>query len=106
MSVRLRRALSGKQPIWHSIAEVPVYHSNCATINGVLLTVGGCDSFGMPTDAIHTYDPTTDSWSVVSHMSTPRYLCLTAVLPGDKVLAAGGFTTASRDLQSETSTYR
>jgi hypothetical protein len=38
------------------------------------------------------YNPTTDSWEVISHMGTPRYNCIAAVLPNNQLMVVGGFT--------------
>ena len=62
------------------------------TLHGRLLTIGGVDSYKLST-AVHMYQPTTDSWEVISHMTTPRYDCLAAVLPDNQLMIVGGWTT-------------
>ncbi len=81
--------------LWHRGADTPAYLSTCVTLDGELVAVGGCDSDWNPTDAVYTYDPRTDSWNVISHMNTARWRCLAAVLPGDRLMVVGGFTTTS-----------
>ena len=85
-----------KEPrVWHTVADVPVYRSTCTTLCGQLLAVGGRhsrDSDYKRTTAIHKYDPVKKSWTVISHMTTPRYWSLVAVLPGDKLMVVGGVT--------------
>ncbi|XP_064387421.1 probable serine/threonine-protein kinase kinX [Halichondria panicea] len=75
--------------IWEKVDLLPVSHSSLVTINGHLLAVGGRDSNGKETNEIYKYNMT--SWTVFSHMSTPRYACLTAVLPGNKLMVVGGY---------------
>jgi hypothetical protein len=37
------------------------------------------------------YNPTTDSWEVISHMGTPRHDCIAAVLPNNQLMVVGGY---------------
>ena len=66
------------------------YSSTCAAVNGELLAVGGRDKDRKPLSAIHKYNPTTNSWDLISNMPTARYDCLVAVLPTNKILIVGG----------------
>jgi len=84
---------SGEQPtVWQNIASLPVYHSTCATIHGQLLAVGGCDEDSKSTSAVRKYNPTSDSWEIISHMAIARYKSLVAVLPGSGLIVVGGLT--------------
>ena len=89
-------AASGLQPstdshkVWQEAASLPGYWSSLVTFHGRLLAIGGCDSASNPTSAVHQYDTATNSWKVISHMSTKRYHCFTAVLPDNTLLVAGG----------------
>jgi hypothetical protein len=47
------------------------------------------------------YNPTTDSWEVISHMGTPRCDCIAAVLPNNQLMVVGGFTVASLFLKTD-----
>ena len=76
--------------VWHRIADVPVCKSTCAAVNGELVAVGREDAKGKVTSAIHKYNPTTDSWNIISNMPTARGRCLVAVLPTDGVMVVGG----------------
>jgi N-acetylneuraminic acid mutarotase len=78
--------------IWHRVADAPAYYSTCAAVNGELLAVGGCDKDETPSSAIHKYNPTTNSWDLISNMPTARYDCLVAVLPTNEVMVVGGST--------------
>ena len=77
--------------VWHSVADAPAYYSTCAAVNGELLAVGGCDKDYKATAAIHKYNPTTNSWDLISNMPTARWLCLVAVLPTNEIMAVGGW---------------
>ena len=82
-------------PVWHRIADVPVYHSTCAAVNGELVAVGGEDAKHGITSAVHKYNPTTDSWDIISNMPTARYCCLVAVFPTDEMMVVGGYTSTN-----------
>ena len=77
---------------WTTVAAPPVIHTTCVSIHGQLLAIGGEDSDGKPTSAIRMYNPTTHSWEVISHMATPRWDCIAAVLPNNQLMVVGGFT--------------
>ena len=89
-------AASGLHPstdshkVWQEAAPLPVYWSSLVTLHGRLFAVGGCDSDLNPTSAVYQYDTATNSWKVISHMSTKRYACFTLVLPDNTLLVAGG----------------
>ena len=85
---------SGSQ-VWHQLADTPVTFSTCALLHGQLLAVGGEDSDGEETTAIHIYNTTTNSWEIISHMMTPRCQCPVVVLPYSELMVVGGFTPDS-----------
>ena len=85
-------------PVWHRIADVPVYYSTCAAVNGELVAVGGVDASDMTASAVHKYNPTTNSWDLISHMPTARHDCLVAVLPTNKLMAVGGFKVLTKNI--------
>ena len=89
---RLKRALllADQWQVWQKVADVPVYRSTCTTINGQLLAVGGWDSNCSATGAVYRYNPTSNSWEVISHMPTARDQCLVAVLPSSELMVVGG----------------
>ena len=58
--------------------------------------MGGKDSDHKQTTAIHKYNTTTNSWEVISHMTTPRSQCLVAVLPHNESTVVGGHTPGGR----------
>ncbi len=90
----LLKQLTQSEPssaIWEKIAPLPVSDSTLVTVNGNLLAVGGVNS--RTKDIIlYQYNNMT-SWTVISQMSTPRSFCLTAALPGNKLMVVGGDVT-------------
>ena len=85
---------------WNRVADLPVTFSTSVTLHGRLLAIGGKDSDNKPTTAVRMYRPTTNSWEVISHMTTPRYRCLAAVLPDNQLMVVGGGTTGDRKCDS------
>ena len=85
-------SLTSTPKVWHQLADTPVTLSTCASLQGKLLAVGGKDSNDKYTTAIYMYNPTTNSWEVISHMATPRSRCLVAVLPHNELMVVGGST--------------
>ena len=97
---RLKNLVLASRPdseVWHQLADTPVTLSTCASLQGRLLAVGGRDSRGKITTAIHMYNTTTNSWKVISHMATSREICLVAVLPHNELMIVGGYTPDNTD---------
>ena len=80
---------SGKN-IWSKLADLPVTDSTCVTFCGQLLAIGGRDSDKKPTTAVYMYNPSANSWNVISHMITARAHCFPAVLPDNQLMVVGG----------------
>ena len=78
--------------VWDTITDLPVTCSTCATLNEQVVAVGGRYSDKKVTNNIYSYKRETNSWEVISHMPTPRYQCLVAVLPHNKLMVVGGWT--------------
>ena len=80
-----------KSDIWEKIASLPVKGSKLVTVKGCLLAVGG-ESTNKKVRAkeIYQYNPSTDSWQVVSRMNVARSLCAAALLPDNKLMVGGG----------------
>ena len=85
-------SLSPAKGVWKRVADLPVSETACVSIFDQLVAVGGRDSNGDATTAVHVYDPVADSWKLVSHMLTPRIKCFAAVLPNNKLIVVGGRT--------------
>lgn len=94
----LQRDLHDK--VWCTVAELPVYRSTCVSLHDRLLAVGG--EYLDPTTAIHMYDQNNNSWSVVSHLGTPRSWCFAVVLQDHRIMVVGGYI--SRLVSSATET--
>ena len=86
----LLQASSSSSSVWHRVTDTPACRSTCVAVNGELLAVGGCDKDYKPTAAIHKYNPTTNSWDLISNMPTARYRSLVAVLPTNEIKVIGG----------------
>jgi N-acetylneuraminic acid mutarotase len=84
---------SSKGSPWNRVADLPaaVKFTTAVSLHGRLLAIGGHDLEGKPTTAVHMYQPTTDSWEVISHMTTPRTLCFSTVLPDNQLMVVGGW---------------
>ena len=61
-------------------------YSSLVAVNGRLLAIGGRNSQAKPTADFHQYNPTIDSWEVVSQMSAPSFDLHAAVLRGNKIM--------------------
>ena len=80
--------------VWKSISDAPVYRSTCVAVDGELLAVGGHDEKLVATSAVYKYEPTTDSWLLISNMPTGRSRCLVAVLATNEMMVVGGHTVS------------
>ena len=87
-----RTFLSDKANVWRQVADLPVRLSTCESFHGRLLAIGGKDDSVKPTTAVYEYSSTSNSWEVISHMTTGRYSFFTAVLPNNQLMVMGGKT--------------
>ena len=81
--------------VWNQVAAPPIKLTTSVSIQGRLLAIGGKGSDEEPTSAVHMYNPTTDSWEVISHMRIPRQQCIAAVLSNNQLMVVGGYTGKS-----------
>ena len=81
-----------KSRVWTQVADLPVEGSTCECFRGQLLAVGGRMDSGKSTTAVYMYNSTTNSWEIISHMTTGRCDCFTAVLPDNQLMVVGGWT--------------
>ena len=88
----LARLRKGDTGVWTKVAALPISYTTCVSIHGRLLAIGGMNPDTQSTTAIHEYNPTTDSWEIISHMGTPRLDCIAAVLPNNQLMVVGGYT--------------
>ena len=89
----LQSSSSRSSSIWYRVADAPAYRSTCAAVNGELLAVGGYHKLNhtKPSSTIHKYNPTTNSWDLISNMPTARYRSLVTVLPTNEMMVIGGY---------------
>ena len=98
----LIRSCSGSassSDVWERIADIPVTWATCVSIQNRVLAVGGRQPNGNFSTAVHMYDPDTNFWQVISHMSVARRQCFAVVLPTTRALmVVGGWsaTTGNR----------
>ena len=90
-----RTSLEIKAGVWRKVADLPVTQSSCESFHGRLLAVGGNES-GKATTAVYMYNSTTNSWEIISHMTTGRCRCFTAVLPDNRLMVVGGYNKQFR----------
>ena len=79
-----------KSDIWEKIASLPVIKSELVTVKGRLLAVGGEPSKEVSTKEVYQYNPSIDSWQVISQMNIARSDCAAALLPNRKLMVVGG----------------
>ena len=101
----LLQSSSSLSSIWHRVADAPDYYSTCAAVNGELLAVGGCDEDWKPSSAIHKYNPTTNSWDLISNMPTARWRSLVAVLLTNELMVVGGDTVYGKIDKNEIANF-
>ena len=78
---------------WTQLADIPqIEGATLAAFNGNLLAIGGQhrSSFQRLVKNVHCYDRSTNSWSVIGEMPTPRACPLVAVLPSNELIVVGG----------------
>ena len=86
-----RRAVSpSPSQVWGRVADIPAIDSAYVFLHNHLLAIGGKDSGGKLIAAVRMYSPSTKSWEVISHMTTPRRKCYAAVLPDNQLIVVGG----------------
>ena len=93
----LSLALSTPKPvIWEDVASLPVQHSTLVTVNGHLLAVGGESTNGERSNEVRQYNPTANSWQVISQMKVARSECAAVLLP-NKLMVAGGVPQENKE---------
>ena len=78
--------------VWSKLPDLPATESTCVTFCGRLLAIGGQQPLNKPTTAVYMYDPSTNSWNVISHMTTARCRPFAIVLPNNQLMVVGGTT--------------
>ena len=91
--------------VWIKLTDIPVpYYASLTTLRGQVLAIGGSDQqlMGTPTGAIHQYNRSTNSWSVIGEMPTPRACPPIAVLPSHELIVVGGEDCTVTEIASST----
>ena len=73
---------------WTRLPDTPTYYTTLATLRGCVLAIG--DLRNTLTGTVHCYDRSTNSWSAIGEIPTPRYATLIAVLPSNELVVVGG----------------
>ena len=99
---RIARALSRSSTnnTWTRVADLPVLGATAVSLYGQLIAVGGEVSRSKRTSDIRRYNPSTNSWEVISHMATPRSGCLAAALPDNQLMVVGGRDSDNKKIDS------
>ena len=80
--------------VWKRVADVPLLNTTCVSLHDKLIVVGGVDPrLDIARKDIHMYDSTTDSWTVISQMSTARSACFAIVLSDKRLMVVGGIVS-------------
>ena len=89
--------------VWTKLTDIPVpYWASLTTLRGQVLAIGGSNQNDTPTGAIHQYNRSTNSWSVIGEMPTPRDCPLVAVLPSHELIVVGGLGCDVTEIASST----
>ena len=89
--------------VWTKLTDISVpYYASLTTLRGQVLAIGGSDQQLTPTGAIHQYNRSTNSWSVIGEMPTPREGPLLAVLPSHELIVVGRLGRTVTEIASST----
>ena len=93
---------SAGDSVWTRLPDTRSYNTTLATHRGRVLIIGGRDKpvTGTPTGTIDCYDRSTNSWSAIGEMLTPRYDTLVAVLPSNELVVVGGYERKKFNISS------
>ena len=99
---RISRAISRSSTnnTWMRVADLPVKECTAVSLHSQLMAVGGKDSEDKPVSDIRKYNPSANSWEVISHMATPRIRCFAAVLPDSQLMVVGGRDSGNERMDS------
>ena len=76
--------------LWRETGQLPYTKCTLAAQRGRLLAVGGKDDQGQANPGIFTYNPSSETWTHISNLATPRNQCFALSLPGDAIYIIGG----------------
>ena len=89
-----------KTKIWEDIAPLPVVNSTIVAVKGQLLAVGGKTTWvnGVRCKEVCQYNPTTNTWQIISQTNIPRCECAVAHLSNNKLMVLGGLPIEEKQL--------
>ena len=91
-SCQPRQSSGQTDVVWTRIADLPIVDSAAVSVHGWLLAVGGAkeNDDKAVSSAVHLYNPSSNSWEVISHMTVARFQCFAALLPNGQLMVVGG----------------
>ena len=96
-----------KENTWVSIASMAYPRSYFGTVvDGIIYAIGGLDARSpwWVTGVVERYDPSANTWRIMSSLPTPRYGCV-AVCSMGKIYCIGGSKTSSGDYSGANEVY-
>ena len=76
--------------VWTRVADIPIQWASLVSLEERVLAIGGSNDTQHRTAAIHCYNRTSNSWSVVGRLPTSRSCVLATMLPSNGVVVVGG----------------
>ncbi len=76
--------------VWKEVANTPFTRPSAVTISDTVFSVGGVDSIKVPTQRIHAYSRSMDSWVYVGDLPSPVKYAATVSLSPTECLVIGG----------------
>ena len=89
--------------VWHESTDLPVWGSTCATMDGVVLAIGGVNDGDQTTATTLMYDQIANSWVPANEkfkLQAPRHHCLAAVIKNSLIII-GGYSSWFGDFAEE-----
>jgi N-acetylneuraminic acid mutarotase len=89
---------------WHELPAFPepgLYRAAATTgLDGRIYLLGGVVTTGVVNTTVQAYDPSTNQWTVVAPMHTPRAALGAVTAPDGRIYAIGGNATSVPDYQN------
>ncbi len=82
--------------VWKELADTPFVRPSAVTISDTVFAVGGTDTECVPTQRIHTYSRSMDSWLYVGDLPSPVAVAATVALSPTDCLVIGGKNKSGR----------
>ena len=81
---------------WRQLTDLPATRSAFQSFHNRLFAIGGKKDSQKATTAVSMYNSASNSWEVISHMTTGRHDCFTAVFHNNQLMVIGGYNTKGR----------